>query len=157
MSQSSDPARQAIEDVLGPAGFRRKGNSWYLRSSEVVELLNLQKSRWGPTYYLNFAVWLLALGNEVFPNEEKCHVRLRADSIAPSERELEGLLSLESGVSDSDRRTALSRFLESYVLPFAAECETVAGLRSLLATGKLRKALIRAEARILLEPPSQPP
>lgn len=64
--KTKNPLRLALEDVLGPAGFTRKGDSWYRRSEEIVEVVNLQKSQWGAQFYLNYGIWLRALGEEPF-------------------------------------------------------------------------------------------
>jgi hypothetical protein len=108
MTKTTNPLRLALEDALGPAGFQRKGDSWFRRTDEVVEIVNLQKSQYGPLYYLNYALWLRALGEEQFPREERCHVRMRADNIVSSEAQLARLLDLRSDLGESERRLGVA-------------------------------------------------
>ena len=150
MSKTTNPLRLALEDVLGPAGFSRKGDSWFRRTDEVVEVVNLQKSQYGHQYYLNYALWLRALGEESFPKEEKCHIRMRAGSIVSSEEQLVRILDFDSDATDTDRRSEFAKLLAFEFLPFADNCRTLAGLRSLLMAGRLNKAMVHAASKRVL-------
>ncbi|MEW6747808.1 MAG: DUF4304 domain-containing protein [Planctomycetota bacterium] len=150
MTKTRNPLRLALEDVLGPAGFSRKGDSWLRRTDEVVEVVNLQKSQYGNQYYLNYGLWLCALGEDAFPKEEKCHIRMRAGAIVSSEAQLGRLADLESIVSDSERRAGFARLITDEFLPFADACRTVSGLRSFLEAGRLKKAMVHVRAKATL-------
>ncbi len=150
MTKTTNPLKLAIADALGPAGFSRKGDSWYRKTDEVVEVVNLQKSQYGPQYYFNYALWLLPLGEAAFPKEEKCHIRMRADDIVSSETELERLLDLEAANSDAERMFKVAALLKLEFLPFADGCRTIRGLRLFLETGKFRKSMVHFSARQLL-------
>lgn len=150
MTKSTNPLYLALEDVLAPAGFSRKGDSWFRRTEDVVEVANLQKSQYGHQYYLNYALWLRALGEETFPKEEKCHIRMRAGAIVSSKAQLDRLLDLETDAADNERRSEFADLLTSEFMPFAGACRTVKGLRSLLETGRLRKAMVHVAAKAAL-------
>ena len=60
------------EDVIAkavePFTFRKgRKNHWYRDYSEVTHIVGLQKSRWGPQYHFNLAIWLNELGAEKNP------------------------------------------------------------------------------------------
>jgi hypothetical protein len=152
MTQTTNPLHLGLDDVLGPAGFARKGDSWFRKTSDVVEVVNLQKSQYGRQYYLNYALWLRALGEESFPKEEKCHIRMRATAMVSSDSvaDLGRLLDLESSVADTERRSRFAILLTQELLPFADTCRTVHGLRSLLQAGRLKKAMVHVRAKALL-------
>jgi Domain of unknown function (DUF4304) len=150
MTKTTNPLPLALEDVLSPAGFSRKGDSWFRSTDEVVEVVNLQKSQYGHQYYLNYALWLRALGEMRFPKEEKCHLRMRVGSIVSSEAQLARLLDFEADATDTERRTGFASLLTSEFLRFADNCRTLAGLRSLLDAGKLRKAMVHAASKRVL-------
>jgi hypothetical protein len=118
----------------------------------VVEVVNLQKSQYGNQYYLNYGLWLCALGEEAFPKEEKCHIRMRASAIVSSEAQLGRLADLESSVADSERRPGFARLITDEFLPFAEGCRTVSGLRSFLQAGRLNKAMVHVRAKAILGP-----
>jgi hypothetical protein len=60
------------------AGGEKKSGGWYWRSDEVVAVVDLQKSQYGPKYYVNVAFWLRAAGDEPFPKTWKSHIRMHA-------------------------------------------------------------------------------
>jgi hypothetical protein len=68
-------------------GFKRKGKqNWVRRTSDFVQLINLQRSQWlDEGRYLNFALWPLALGEPPSIAESKFHFRTRAESIGATD------------------------------------------------------------------------
>lgn len=152
MAPTTNPLRLALADALGPAGFARKGNDWLRRSDDVIEVVNLQRSQWGNQYYLNYALWLRALGEVPVPKEHTCHVRWRAERVMARDAPLARLLDLESGADEPERLAALARLLTSQLLPFTDTCRTIRDLQALLAAGTLEGATTLA-ARAVLSPP----
>lgn len=152
MSKTTNSLRLVLNDVLPAAGFSRKGDSWFRRTDEVVEVLNLQKSQHAHQYYLNYALWLRALGEEPFPKEENCHIRMRVSAIVSSEERLASFLDLDSEVEE--RQSGFSALLINELLPFAESCRTIHGLRSLLAGGRLKRAMVQARVKGILNPSS---
>ena len=91
-----------IDALAQRHGFKRKGErNWVRRTSDFVQLINLQRSQWHPEdRYLNFALWPLALGEPPSIAESKFHFRTRADSI--------GATDLTSLFTRADALTTLS-------------------------------------------------
>ncbi len=123
----------AIGRSLSPAGFKRKGASWFFASSDTISVLNLQKSNYGPQYYVNVAIWLNQLGEATFPPEHKCHIRFRWEKlIPPDEKQLAGLLDLaDTTRSDSDREAEICRVIDTWVLPFFVKLRSLKQLSAL--------------------------
>lgn len=149
---SSNVITDCVAAVLKEAGFRRKSTNWYLDTTDAVLVTNLQKSIFGAQYYLNFAVWLRALGSASMPKEQNCHIRIRATILdSDRHRHLErSVFDLDHPMSDEDRKATLRFFLESTALPFLRSCGTLSGLRQLSREGQLEGAGITIEAQRLL-------
>src|SRR5690349_18200872 len=100
------------------SGCAKKSGSWYRRSDETIVVLNLQKSNYGTAYYVNVALWLLALGEVDAPKENKCHVRTRLDDLVPSgtQGRLTELLDLETPIDEATRRDELFGLLGEHLL-----------------------------------------
>ena len=43
-----------LNRIFVPLGFKRKGNNWVYNGEALTKLINLQKSNFGETYYLNY-------------------------------------------------------------------------------------------------------
>ena len=148
MSRTIDPVRDVVATVLRAAGFAKKGDGWYRESDEVLEVFNVQRSQFGGQHYLNYALWLKALGEPVYPKEHQCHIRLRADTVATRPEAVERLLAI--GHDDAGRAEALSHFMTAEFLAFAESCRSIESLRSLAAAGKFAASFVSAKARAIL-------
>jgi hypothetical protein len=148
-------AVQLAFDRFGKAaGFEKKSGSWYRRGDEVISVSNLQKSQYGPRYYINQAFWLRQLGDERFPKEYKCHIWGRLESLLPDELErITRLLDLEYEMSDEQRINELVGLLTERLLPLIEQGSSVAGLRALFDAGVFKAAGIRGPAQGLLARP----
>jgi hypothetical protein len=126
----------------------KKSGGWYWRSDEVVAVVDLQKSQYGPKYYVNVAFWLRAVGDERFPKTWKSHIAGRITDLPGVERgRVECLLDLECAVRDEQRVDELSALLATAVIPFIERGASLAGLRSMIDDGTLNAWLLRVEAQ----------
>lgn len=147
-----DPVALELREFGRSLGMTRKSNSWYLRGTQVTIVLNLQKSIYSGQRYLNVAFWLNALGDEPFPRESKCHIRLRLDSLLDDqEARIAALLNPEEPIADSDRRAQVREILNARLRPFLEQMATLAGIKEVLTRGTLRHAAIQGAARAVIE------
>jgi len=140
----------ALNEALVPVGFKKKASSWFRRSDEVTEVVNLQRSRYGPQHYLNFGLWLCTLGAEPFPKPARCHVYTRVESLVASQAQLKHLLDLDRSEFDAERLGRLVLLLRDEFLPITNGCRTVEGIRGSLDARGLRSAVTRAGMSVLL-------
>ncbi len=132
-------------------GLNLHSGAWYLRQAETIAVVELQKSQYGPQYYVNVALWLLPLGDALYPKERSCHVRTRLDALLSEQEELvNALLDLESTMDDSARAAELSELLVSHLLPILRACSSVRGLKSAEGERLLKASLVRGPAQQLL-------
>jgi hypothetical protein len=111
-----------VNSCLSILGFSRKNSSWYRRFSEVVQILDLQKSAFGNRLYMNigFAPVAMPIEGMPTPKESKFPVRIRADAAFPARySEIEGLLDFErKDFADGRRGDRLNAILVREVVPF---------------------------------------
>ena len=143
--------KNTLDGVAAYAGFSKHSGAWYLRRAETMAVIELQKSEYGPQYYVNVALWLLPLGESRFPREEKCHIRTRLGALFPEEENrLKQVLDLEYPMDEATRETQFRDILENLLLPTLAVCSTVAGLRGELGGRLLKSSLVNRDAQRLL-------
>lgn len=148
---SENVLRKTFDSVARYAGFSKHSGAWYLRQAETVAVIELQKSQYGPQYYLNVALWLLPLGDSQFPREEKCHVRTRLTRLFPElEGRLKQILDLQFPMDESIRGTELRDMLERLLLPALKECSTIRGLQGRGGDLLLKSSLVTRAAQQLL-------
>src|SRR5690349_16163326 len=111
---------QTTFDEFGKSlGGSKKSGSWYITGPEAIAVLNLQKSQYGPRYYLNVGLWFLGVGPATNPKPSHCHVQSRLESLVPAadRQHLEDLLDLDFAVDEQERRAELLAVLTSQLEP----------------------------------------
>jgi hypothetical protein len=143
--------QRAIDEFAQAGGMVKQSGSWYLTRDEVTVLVNLQKSQYSSSYYLNVGFWFAALAENRFPKEQECHVRVLAELLIPAiAAELKELLDLQTSVPDADRQRRLQAVLSSELLPVLELGSSLKGVRDLRGRGSLQAAAVRGPALPLL-------
>ena len=99
-----------LSEMLFPVGFKKKGNYWVINGDKITKMVNLQKSQFGNSFYINYGYILQALPLGVF----KTHVENRiAFSTKDENLKLHELLDLDSNISDEERIKSLKEILQN--------------------------------------------
>ena len=143
----------AIDEFGQAAKCTKKSGSWYLRNPELIFVLNLQKSQYGLTYFLNVAVWLTILGDVEAPKENKCHIRTRVEDLLPLHlgSRISGLLDMQTEIDDLTRHVDLLALLNQFLLPIVQRCSSVNDLRSGIGLQFVNQSLVNGPALKILE------
>lgn len=108
-----------LSDFLEPLGFKKKGNNWVSNGEEVNRIINLQKSQFGNSFYINYGY----IVNSLPLNDWKTHVEMRLGSYDKVENErIMALLDLDNGISPQER---LSKLKERVCEQIVAEMKSV--------------------------------
>lgn len=150
MKPEKNPIELVFECSLRNAGFTKKSNCWYRGNPEVLEVAHLQRSRFGPQYYVNYALWLIALGEPNMPKENQCHIRLREDEFGADRNEVRELFDLSSAIGEQERERRLSFFFSNFFIPLSNQCRSLSQIRTLYRERRFSNAMVLAEADRLL-------
>lgn len=137
--------QEVISEAAVPAGFRKKGSSWYCEERDAILVINPQKSQYGSQCFLNLGIYWRTLGEKTAPKEEECHVRGRIASVLPadSSKQLDRSLDFEdSSIDDEARRAVLRDALSNHAIPLLKRCSTSEGLRAEHQKSSLGRFLI---------------
>jgi hypothetical protein len=115
----ANPIQRTFFQFGKDLAFERRSSTLYGRNDEVVTVSNLQRSQYGPRYYVNQAFWLKELGDVLYPKAYQCHVMCRLESLFPEKVEMIGrLLDLEYDIPDELRSEDFRSVLTEHLLPF---------------------------------------
>jgi len=137
--------------VLRETGFKVRTNTWHKQCQDTILVVNLQKSQWGPQYYINLAVWVKQLGDASTPKEYQCHIRQRATDL-PDKRAktLERALDLEDeSMSIEQREACIDELMRESAIPFLESLSTLEGIRSALEAQKLKGCFVNRQLKEL--------
>lgn len=137
--------KKAISQALVGRGFVSKGQSWYLKGTDTIVVLNLQKADHDEKVFVNFGIWIRKLGSDEFPAENKCHIQSRLPAMFPGAAEqIDRACRLDDPHADV---RPFIEFLESQVVDFCNDCLSAGELRSRIERGDFRKALVMKAAK----------
>lgn len=142
--------KKIFGEVFSGSGFAKKGQRWFLPGKDAIVVVNLQKSDFAENFYVNIGIWLRALGESEFPQENHCQIQVRLGSLFAEHVSLiDKACSLElAEQSDIDE---LLTILRERLVPFCRLSLTLEGLRQHAEAKLFVGALIFKQARDLLE------
>lgn len=140
------PIEAAISAPLKAARFRKKARTWHRINDGTIDVFNIQKSPYGDGLYLNLGVYLTSLGPELSPPEYRCHIQVRLEHVAHPSRVDE----IHRAVAGADPPQPLLDAILFDAIAWFESVSTYAGIRTFIASGGARKALVFAAVRELL-------
>ena len=100
-----------LNEIFIPLGFKHKGNNWVCNNSEIWKIINLQKSNYSNSFYINYGFSVIGLKLIT-----KIHIENRLGSLDQSEQlYITKLLDLDSAISHNDRLNALKEVIEKSI------------------------------------------
>lgn len=145
-------AVQATVDNFGQiTGMRKHSGAWYGSSRDVWTVVQLQKSQYGRSYFLNVGFWLKAPGDTQPPKERDFHIRARLNALLPDlDTQITELLDLETSLSDAERKQRLTSILRDSLWPLLRRGSTIDGLQAMHRERLFRASGLRGEALAVL-------
>lgn len=102
-----------LDTVFIPNGFKRKGNYWVFNSTEINKIINLQKSQFGNSYYINYGYVL----NAIPLDNLSMHIFKGLGSSDESENSrIKELLNLDKEISKEAREKELQAILNHQII-----------------------------------------
>ena len=119
---------------------RRKGLTANCSAETGVRVVALDKSSYGPEYYIRYGIWLGERSGIV--QEPASHIRFAVQEPWGAQAALR--------IEDAPTAEQVVELLERHIDPLVRDTATFASLEKLKAEGRLRQAAIVQEARTLL-------
>lgn len=138
-----------IRAYLKQSGFKVRGNTSFKEGDGIVFVVNIQKSQYGPVYYINTAAFIGTLESRGFIPEYKCDIRSRIDNHLEPELAsiLSSALDLTKQFDFNKRISTLTRIL-FYRIDFLIKVYSkIPLLVDYINSKDIRVVLINAEAR----------
>lgn len=139
--------------ILKPKGFKRKRNAWIISSGECFGMINLQKSNYSNSYYVNVGLSPRELLDDDTVDEEWRYALRTRTSIFPGCHSLEKVLEFEEKTDQlgAETEAKIMYCLNEEVIPFILSHLTVASLRDLLKSDLSKQMLWNLELPRLLD------
>jgi hypothetical protein len=101
-----------ITEVLTPFGFKRKTNSWTVEANGIIKIVNLQKSAFSNSFYINYGFIVKAI-----PLTTRMHIHKGVGSIEKNiQQRINEILNLDSPLDDLDRAIDLKQIISDQLV-----------------------------------------
>ena len=115
-----------LNEIFIPIGFKRKGNSWVVNGSELSKVVNLQKSNYSNSFFINYGYNMKGLETDTF----FLHVSYRLGGADIEEhKRVTQLLNLENEISIEQRLFELRSFIVNQIVNNMIPIDTIDSLR----------------------------
>jgi hypothetical protein len=114
--------KRVVGRALANEGFERKSGDWYLRSQDLVVVINLQKDDFSDAWFVNLGVWISDLEQKDWPKSHVCHIQARVPRLWPGKvNEIGDLFDMEKEMGGNEERAnAIAAFLKNELAPLCA-------------------------------------
>ena len=145
--------KDILKVFLKPLGFKKSKSRWHLYHDEVIVVIELHRSSWGPQYYFEIGLYLRPLGDLLTPTEVQCHIRTRLATVCGQEDKgpVGKLFDLEHQISDKDRSEEIVSVLEQSLIPFLNTCTSLKDLSQHFISGFFRGCFVHKDVALVIK------
>lgn len=127
--------KKMFGEVAKNNGFERAFEGWFMQSDEVIHILELQKSNFSNSYYLNIKIYIQgALGNNYIISKELVKKDTGDIFLRPPDT-YSRLFDLEFPLENEDRKNKLQDLFNQYIVPFIRNTKTKNKIKETYETG----------------------
>ncbi len=131
---------KALNDVLKTEGFKKKNSSFYKHTTDLILIINLQKSIYGDEFFINVTIWLKVIDDQEWPLYYKGHLIRRAEGFVKHEKMFKDSLNYRY---DNDDVTLIKskidyavNVIRDEIVPYLAQYETLDDIRNMVLKEK---------------------
>jgi hypothetical protein len=101
-----------LNELFNPLDFKRKGNNWIYNGEIITKIVELQKSNYSNSYYINYGY--IIKGIELTTS---MHIYKGLGSINENEnKKIADLLNLENSIPITERLAELQEFIQKIIV-----------------------------------------
>ena len=130
---NSKEFKNVFDSVAKVNGFAKAFGGWYKDSSECLAILELQKSSFSDSYYLNIKIFIQgAFDRTYLPNKDL--IKSSMGHITNQIRD-KAIFDFDESMDDEKRKEGLKKLFSEFIIPFTDKALTKSGIRELAEKG----------------------
>jgi hypothetical protein len=117
-------------------GFVLLLNSLFKESEETIVSLDLQKSNYGNSYYLNIKIFIKGFFSNNNLQKENLE-KMTGDIFRREPKSFSDIFDLDSSMADEMKKDKLLNLFETFILPFCEKASSIKGIKELEEKGEI--------------------
>lgn len=127
--------KKIFGEVAKSNGFKSAFGGWFKDSAESIVVLELQKSSFSNSSYLNIKVFIQGAFERTYtPNKDL--IKSSIGHITNQIRDKE-ILDFDTSMDDEERKGKLEQLFSEFIVPFADKALSKSGIRELAEKGEI--------------------
>jgi hypothetical protein len=132
---NSKEFKTAFGETAKANGFENAFGGWFKESAECLAILELQKSSFSDSYYLNIKVFIQkAFGRTYIPNKDL--IKSSMGHIINQIRDKD-ILAFDTPIDDGNRTEELKKLFSEFIVPFTDKALSKSGIKELTDRGAI--------------------
>jgi len=122
--------KSLFDEIAKKNDFCKSFGGWYLKNNNNIVVLELQKSSYSNSYYLNVKIFIQGLFGKTY-SIEKALIKSSSGIFTKQIRDID-ILNLELDISQEKRDIELNNLFVQTISPFVAKCLSLEGIKELI-------------------------
>lgn len=127
--------KMLFSTIANASGFESAFGGWIKSSPECIIVLDLQKSNFGDCFMLNIKVFVQGLFGKEYVGDKSLVKNLPGDVFFRPPAKHDFGLNMDNPIDGDQRRRALIKLFEEFILPTTASAMTRSGIWNLKEKG----------------------
>ena len=129
--------KELFAQVAKEKGLSKAFGRWFCESEESIIVLNLEKSNFNNSYYLDIKIFIQGLFNSYYDKSKHLFKNDTGDVFRRQPPEYNYLFDLNYDMTHNQRCEVLNELFESFVIPFIVKAFTKKGIMELAKEEKI--------------------
>ena len=127
--------KNIFDGIAKTNGFSKAFGGWYKESGECIAILELQKSNFADSFYLNIKIFIQgAFGRTYTPSKDL--VKSSMGHITHQIRDTD-ILDFDTSMDDVKRKERVENLFSEFIVPFTNKALSRSGIRELADKGEV--------------------
>lgn len=122
--------KNVFSEIAKENGFQKASGCWFKTSKECIVKLDLQKSNFSNSYYLNISAYVQDLFGKTYSINKEIANEFTA-IFRRSPKDYDKFLDCESEMNEEDRKVGLIKLFRDFLVKFVDELLTKSGIKNL--------------------------
>lgn len=127
---STEKLKSVFAEIAKKNGFDEISSAWFKESGEAIVVLDLQKSNFGNSYYLNIKIYIQGMFGNTYSKTNEL-ISNTGDIFRREPKNFEDVFDLNNSIEDTVRATKLESLFKEFLVPLVNKALSKDGLRDL--------------------------
>jgi hypothetical protein len=129
--------KKSFSEIAKLNGFEYDFGGWFKESLECILVLDLQKSNFASSYYMNIKIYVHEMFGNHYIKSKKLVKTDIGDIFRRQPHSYDDVFRLDNHMNENERKSGLDELFNLFILSFASKALSRQGIKQLEGTGEV--------------------